>query len=59
MAKKSNETSKSVIQLVVDGKAAETSVRQLGTALNYVNNELRNMKANDPLRADLDRKSVV
>lgn len=53
MAKKSNETSKSVIQLVVDGKAAETSVRQLGTALNYVNNELRNMKANDPLRADL------
>ncbi|MCA0231628.1 MAG: phage tail tape measure protein [Bacteroidetes bacterium] len=55
MAKKSTEinTNKSIIQLVVDGKSAETSVKELGGALSYVNTELRKMKANDPLRDDL------
>ncbi|AYQ31461.1 phage tail tape measure protein [Runella sp. SP2] len=53
MAKKSTETTKSIIQLVVDGKGAETSVKELGGALSYVNTELRKMKANDPKRDDL------
>lgn len=53
MAKNSTNTSKSVIQLVVDGKSAETSVKQLGVALNHVNKELRDMKINDPQRAEL------
>lgn len=46
-------TSKSIIQLVIDGKGAETSVNQLGSALNQVNKELRAMKANDAGRDGL------
>ncbi|WP_428663565.1 phage tail tape measure protein [Runella sp.] len=46
-------TSKSIIQLVIDGKGAETSVNQLGGALNQVNKELRAMKANDSGRDGL------
>lgn len=53
MAKKSTETTKSIIQLVIDGKAAQTSVKELGGALSYVNTQLRQMKANDPKRDDL------
>lgn len=53
MAKKSTETTKSIIQLVIDGKAAQTSVKELGGALSFVNTELRKMKANDPKRDDL------
>lgn len=53
MAKNSTNTSKSIIQLVVDGRGAETSVKQLGGALNQVNKELREMKANDSGRDNL------
>lgn len=53
MAKNSTNTSKSIIQLVIDGKGAETSVNQLGGALNQVNKELRAMKANDSGRDTL------
>lgn len=53
MAKNSTNTSKSIIQLVIDGKGAETSVNQLGGALSQVNKELRAMKANDSGRDNL------
>lgn len=53
MAKNNTNTSKSIIQLVIDGKGAEASVNQLGGALNQVNKELRAMKANDSGRDDL------